>query len=480
MKLGRNDPCSCGSGLKYKKCCLPKEAVTNVVSYDWQKLRRTEGELVNRLGPYSAKRYGQNCLLEAWDDFTLWEDVPMQDHPDFETTFMPWFIFNWSPDNSERDPSEHKLPEAPIAMNYLEEHGSELDDYEKRFIETICSQPYSFFVIKDSVPRESLLIEDILFGGEHRVWERKGSEVLKRGDIIYSRVVDLDGAAVMIGTCPYAFPPRFHHSVIDFRKGIRKSKTKSTAELTILEIRSLYFSFVEAYTNPQMPRITNTDGEPMVQIQVRYDLKCSPQSAFDRLKSLHIDEDHDHLLENAKRQPDGSLQAVNFDWLKLGNKKHKSWDNTVMGRIAISGDELTVDVNSDGRSKKIQREIKKRFGEGAVFKIAVADSIEHQLQKPKLPRELKREEEHEELQKRPEVQAKLKEMMEAHWANWYDSPVPLLLNKTPRQAAKSKEGRGRLEALLLEYERHSLNAKSPHENLLRPDISAMRKELGLN
>jgi preprotein translocase subunit SecA len=24
-KIGRNDPCPCGSGKKYKKCCLPKE-----------------------------------------------------------------------------------------------------------------------------------------------------------------------------------------------------------------------------------------------------------------------------------------------------------------------------------------------------------------------------------------------------------------------------------------------------------------------
>jgi hypothetical protein len=24
-KIGRNDPCPCGSGEKYKKCCLPKE-----------------------------------------------------------------------------------------------------------------------------------------------------------------------------------------------------------------------------------------------------------------------------------------------------------------------------------------------------------------------------------------------------------------------------------------------------------------------
>ncbi len=22
---GRNDPCSCGSGLKYKRCCLPQD-----------------------------------------------------------------------------------------------------------------------------------------------------------------------------------------------------------------------------------------------------------------------------------------------------------------------------------------------------------------------------------------------------------------------------------------------------------------------
>jgi uncharacterized protein YchJ len=25
-KIGRNDPCPCGSGKKYKKCCLPREA----------------------------------------------------------------------------------------------------------------------------------------------------------------------------------------------------------------------------------------------------------------------------------------------------------------------------------------------------------------------------------------------------------------------------------------------------------------------
>ena len=28
MKIGRNDPCPCGSGKKYKNCCLRKETMS--------------------------------------------------------------------------------------------------------------------------------------------------------------------------------------------------------------------------------------------------------------------------------------------------------------------------------------------------------------------------------------------------------------------------------------------------------------------
>jgi len=30
-KLGRNDPCPCGSGKKYKKCCLGKKSHEHTV-----------------------------------------------------------------------------------------------------------------------------------------------------------------------------------------------------------------------------------------------------------------------------------------------------------------------------------------------------------------------------------------------------------------------------------------------------------------
>ncbi|MGH9823465.1 MAG: hypothetical protein ACREDR_09465 [Blastocatellia bacterium] len=66
--------------------------------------------------------------------------------------------------------------------------------------------------------------------------------------------------------------------------------------------------------------------------------------------------------------------------------------------------------------------------------------------------------------------------MEAHWEAWYNDRIPALNNKTPLQAAKTKSGRERLEALLLEVER--MNKRSPDPNL-RVDLAAMRKRLGL-
>jgi hypothetical protein len=32
-KPGRNDPCPCGSGKKYKKCCLPKDEAEADAAY---------------------------------------------------------------------------------------------------------------------------------------------------------------------------------------------------------------------------------------------------------------------------------------------------------------------------------------------------------------------------------------------------------------------------------------------------------------
>lgn len=43
MKPGRNDPCTCGSGQKYKKCCLTKDEAARVA--ETARLQRQAAEL---------------------------------------------------------------------------------------------------------------------------------------------------------------------------------------------------------------------------------------------------------------------------------------------------------------------------------------------------------------------------------------------------------------------------------------------------
>jgi tetratricopeptide (TPR) repeat protein len=45
-KPGRNDPCHCGSGKKYKKCCQPKEDAAEYQKLATEQLRREEARRV--------------------------------------------------------------------------------------------------------------------------------------------------------------------------------------------------------------------------------------------------------------------------------------------------------------------------------------------------------------------------------------------------------------------------------------------------
>jgi tetratricopeptide (TPR) repeat protein len=64
-KPGRNDPCHCGSGKKYKKCCQPKEqaAEEEVIAKD--QAARAEREAARRLEQKAAKAAALERFLEV-------------------------------------------------------------------------------------------------------------------------------------------------------------------------------------------------------------------------------------------------------------------------------------------------------------------------------------------------------------------------------------------------------------------------------
>lgn len=62
MKIGRNAHCPCGSGKKYKRCCMRAENF-RVAGTVWPRMRRTEGRLESALDDHAMEHYGPEAAL---------------------------------------------------------------------------------------------------------------------------------------------------------------------------------------------------------------------------------------------------------------------------------------------------------------------------------------------------------------------------------------------------------------------------------
>ncbi len=481
MKLGRNDPCHCGSGNKYKRCCLAKDQAANVIDYEWQRLRRTEGVVVHLLLHAANEWYGPDFIEKAWQEYTesYDESLSIEKTPESGTSFVPWALFNYVPqEESDADPQN----EVSLAFSFLMV-ADELDPYEKQFVLEACRQPVSFWSVQEVDQGTSLKLRDLFTHAEHIVRERQASEVLKKGDIVYTRVISLGQTPIMVGLAPLPFPPAFQFEILDARETLFGPRRKiSNHDLQEFEpvLRQLYFKLRGRLLNPQLPILQNTDGDPLAFVKLTYQLNCSPRTAFDKLRSLNLLETEDALLADATQDENGELQTLTFSWMKRGNEKHRSWDNTILGNITIEGGKLIVDVNSQKRSEAIRTEIAKRLGDDAVLQDSVSESVEEKFAQMKdgveSPEQQRQREEQEAFSALPEVQALMKEMAKKRWEEWLEEPVPVLMGKTPRQAAKTIVGRERLEALLIDFERSAAETDKP---AFAPDVTELRRQLGM-
>jgi len=200
-----------------------------------------------------------------------------------------------------------------------------------------------------------------------------------------------------------------------------------------IELRETYFAIRDDIHHPRPPKLCNTDGDPLVPTTLRFDLRCPPGEAFERLKSLALDMGDGELLADAERDAAGQLRAVRFSWLERGNRQHESWENTVLGTIAIDGPRLTIEVNSARRSRRIRTQVEERLGEDAVFRAALTESIEEQLARTPSPEE-------------------------------------------ERRRARAREESERLKALFAEFACHARHATQPE---LAPDVAELRARLGM-
>lgn len=440
---GRNDPCPCGSGRKYKVCCLRAGDALDAVR---ARLRDAEARLMPRLLELTAGKWGNDGFQEAIDRF--YADAPFQDpiveDREFESLFCTWLVLCFVPERAlEREG-------LPAALIYLDET-SGVTEFDRRYLSTAFESPVSFHAVLSVVPGRSMDLEDILTGETCQVLERTASQSVRAGGVLFGRVLSMDGVSILFGMGSTQLPPTRRSDLIPLRDGLAGRGKRLTRDgVAVLDdlLRHWYLQAADQEHNPQPPTLMNTDGEPLVLTTLTFELRCEPDEAFTALRPLNaiVGAERD-LLEDAERDAAGHLVAFTIDWLKRGNKKHAHWDNTLLASIAVRGSSMTVEVNSNRRAARVKREVAKRLGSRAAFVRGVIRSTEAMLKEMKArgPRI-------EDPLSSPELEAVAAEMQERHWDAWVNQKVPALGNRTPRQAARSAAGREMLNALLAEFE----------------------------
>lgn len=457
---GRNDPCPCGSGRKYKHCCL---RAAETIEMQWHQLRHAEGRLIPELLRGALDAGGKDGFEDAQRRFygpCKPPDDPSSDR-EFESLFITWFALRYAPEPPAGGTS--------AARRHLEA-AKGLSDLERRFLTEAARRPVSFHHVTAVDPGQSIDLLDMLTGETCRVTERSASQTVRAGGVLYARTLTVDGVSIMVGCGSTILPPTYRPDVARLRETFARDERHLSPDDVAAHddaLRWWYLDVAEQIHNPLPPKLQNTDGDPLAPTTLHFELRCTPDEAFGALKSLDVVEtDESALLDEATRDRAGRLHSFHLTWNKAGNKLHASWDNTALGSLDVEGTSLVASVNSRRRATRLRKQIEKRLGSRVLFLREVVESVEAMLE------QARRDGRAHEDDQPPELAEIAAQLADEHWTEWLDTPVPALGGETPRKAATTAEGRDRLSALLDDFEWRS-TAEHP------APVARLRAELGL-
>jgi hypothetical protein len=187
-KVGRNDPCPCGSGKKYKKCCALRgdDDILNISLDPFTRYNERLTEIKLKLDTYYAneiKRIRRNSR-ETFLFYTVDRSLPAE----HESLYSDWLWFDW-----------HTSGELSMAERYLQENGSLMDKPLQECLQSLCDSSFSIYKVIDS--RDMILQIRDLFTNEDRevLLKEPWQSSPEHSILIVGRLVRIEQAQIFSG-----------------------------------------------------------------------------------------------------------------------------------------------------------------------------------------------------------------------------------------------------------------------------------------
>jgi len=478
MKIGRNDFCPCGSGKKYKHCCMALVAPTPEQQV-WRRLRDELQGLPKAMLEFTLENYGGEALDEAWQSFYFpagEEEGRFDPESILTPMFLTWLLHGWEPAPDETGLVDPALSEVRPTVAFLARRGQRLSPLLRDYLGACLDSPLCFYEVEQCRPGQGFRLRDVFTGSVREVFEASASRSARNGDMLYAQVVSVAGIHVLEALSPIKLPPICKIDLIEQRERMRAPDGSIPADYASrweLELHGLFLGLTLPLLDPKMPVLQNTDGEPLELRRLRFEVDSGEQ-AFAKLSSLQVDVPAEHRGRAAERDAGGRLLRAEFAWARLGNALHPEWENTVLGNIVIADGQLTVEVNSRERARQFRQIIAERLGDAARF---CADEAPSSVPEPTDVGAADEATPHGPgVVDTPEAKAAVAHMLAKHYANWAEIPMPALGGRTPMAAMADAGGREQVEVLVDHVERASLRMDVPG---LADIFLKLRRRLGL-
>lgn len=480
-KPGRNDPCPCGSGKKYKKCCGLNQMQGGYVQTpeSWFPPSQRTGTLWDdymEVIPFVAM-YGKKIMDFDEDGSELRRAVsefekkfnPGEKGGIMDSFFMSWMHFDLRFGISLETVAERLLSD-PMISNLMEPGPSHIRQISESYM--------TFYEIITSTLRPDIVTaRELGTGKSFRVLHvRELCEIdPKPGDICYTRRIGLPDKSIFF-TTPYIYDPetraQFKRGVLaqekDFKKGPRAELFSAGRQFAESQKEAApfwaWYILQGDRTGPlQIPDFTlaTTDGEEFVLTEIHFRIKdeASLRKRLSVLRSFQYDK-----------------KDESWTWLKSKRRNYPDAPRTVLGHFSIQGNHLIAETNSKERAIRLRSKLKGHLSSLITYEKTLYRDM---YDVPELsPEEIESQEKaSKELNARPEIQEAIKKNLEHHYFNeWPKSKLPALGGLSPLQAARRKNERPRLEALIDDIDRMQ---NAPASKMPKIDINKLRRLLGL-
>ncbi len=386
-----------------------------------------------------------------------------------------------------------------IADDYLRRRGWKESVSTREYIAGLRRSVISLYEVSGLVPGESMLLRDLVRGGEPvRVWEKSGSQGLRPWDRIATRIIPLRDRAVISGTL-MAFDRDTSEALLASLGRVRNQASSDVAvvarELGIeagterlagiltpdlllglgaFLVTNLWLgAALKAAQGKDRPELLNSDGDPLEFTTLHFPLL--PGVTAPRLRAALA-------IIPALRQENAGF----WNWLAEPGAKPQTVPrratgqtfittmedgSLVLGTVKLKGRRLSLAANSPAHAERGRALLEPVLAGLVRAPLTERTDLEQMLaaERPApAPTGLSPAQE----------RALVHHGLDAHYRRVLDEPIPALGGRTPRAAAKTVKGREKVVVWLKTLENHSGRQK-PGDPMSSYDFGWLWQELGV-